>query len=92
MQSHIKTYLKHFDLGEQDLITCECCLKEGRIDGQGYDIHHIKGRVGKDANKIENLICVCRKHHEMIHAGIPKSEVQYIHNFYLTGRRKIHLK
>jgi hypothetical protein len=92
MQKHIKAYLDYFDLGEQDLIACEFCMKEGRVDGSGFDIHHIAGRVGKDANDIKNLICLCRKHHDMVHAGMPKSEVRYIHNFVLTGRRKIFIK
>lgn len=48
MKPHIKVYMKHFDLGEQDLCACEVCTKMGRIDNGGFDIHHIWGR-GKDS-------------------------------------------
>jgi hypothetical protein len=92
MQKYIKIYLDYFDLGEQDLITCEACLKQGRVDGSGFDIHHVNGRSSKHKDDIKNLICLCRKHHTMAHESISKSEIQYMHNFYLTGRRKQFLK
>jgi predicted restriction endonuclease len=88
MQKYIKIYLKHFDLGEQDILTCECCLKEGRVDGSGFDIHHIAGR-GKDKDVIENLMCLCRKHHEKANSKeLTKDELQLIHNYFLQGTRK----
>ncbi len=87
MTPHARVYMKHFDLGEQSLITCEGCLKQGRIDGDGFDIHHINGR-GKDKNVINNLMCLCRKCHARVHNGITKSEVQLIHNYFLMGDRK----
>ena len=87
MKTHIKVYLKHFDLGEQDLCTCEVCTKMGRIDNGGFDIHHIWGR-GKDKDVIENLMCVCRRCHTEIHSGMySKSMLQYIHNNYLNGHK-----
>jgi hypothetical protein len=46
--------MKHFDLGEQDILTCECCMKQGRVDGEGFDFHHIWGR-GKDKDVIQNI-------------------------------------
>jgi len=80
--------MKYFDLGEQDLLCCECCMNQGRADGEGFDIHHIEGRgPGKDV--IKNLMCLCRKHHDMAHTGkLPKSELQLIHNYFLQGTRK----
>jgi len=86
MTKHCKVYMDYFDLGEQDFIPCEACGK------QAVDIHHINGRSTKDKNDIKNLMALCRKHHEMAHSTISKSEMQYIHNFFLTGRRKTFLK
>ena len=89
MTPHVKIYMKFFDLGEQDIITCEGCLKQGRIDGQSFDIHHIQGRIGKESNAIRNLMALCRKCHDKAHnSKISKSELQYIHNCFLVGNRK----
>ena len=95
MTKHCQVYMRHFDIGEQDLITCEACLKQGRIDGQGFDIHHINGRSSKDKDDIKNLICLCRKHHEMAHSSkhyVSKDEFQLIHRYFLQGHRKVFLK
>ncbi len=86
--------MDYFDLGMQDTIQCECCMREGRIDGQGFDLHHIHGR-GKDKDVIQNLILLCRRCHDRVHFGkelISKSELQYIHNNVLQGNRKTYLK
>jgi len=87
MQKHVKVYLDYFDLGEQDIITCEATGKQGRVDGQGFDIHHINGRgPGKDV--IENLMCLQRKIHDKANTGeLPKEELQLIHNNFLQGNR-----
>jgi predicted restriction endonuclease len=67
-------------------------MKQGRADGQGFDIHHIEGR-GEGKDVIKNLMCLCRKHHDMVHASkIAKSELQLIHNYYLQGTRKPFVK
>lgn len=92
MKPHIKIYMKYFDLGEQDIITCEGCLKQGRIDGEGFDIHHVKGRIGKETKAIRNLMCLCRRCHNLAHNKISKDEIQLIHNYFLQGQRKIFLK
>lgn len=90
MQKHIKVYLEYFNLGEQDIITCEACLLSGRVDGSGFDIHHIEGR-GEDKDTIDNLMCLCRKHHGWAHSGdLTKSDLKYIHKNYLNGQRKIY--
>lgn len=62
MKKHVKIYMEFFDFGEQDFIPCEIC-------GRGAnDIHHIDAR-GKGGSftkdHIENLMAVCREHHDM---------------------------
>jgi hypothetical protein len=60
MKKHVKIYMEFFDFGEQDFIPCEIC------GGQANDIHHIhpRGMGGsKLKDKIENLMALCRYHH-----------------------------
>ena len=85
MTPHCKIYMAYFDYVVAEEIVCEAC---GNL---AVDIHHINGR-GKGKDVIKNLMALCRKHHTMAHEKIPKSEMQYIHNFFLTGRRKQFLK
>lgn len=88
MQKHIKTYLEYFDLGEQDVITCEACCKQGRVDGQGFDIHHIQGR-GKGKDVIRNLMCLCRRCHDEAHNGkCSKDQLQLIHNYFVYSQEQ----
>ncbi len=92
MQKYIKNYLQYFDIGEQDVVSCEGCGKQGRINN-GFDLHHIYGRVGKDASEVKNIILLCRKCHERAHGigknPLSKGEVQYIHNRYLKTKKFI---
>jgi 5-methylcytosine-specific restriction endonuclease McrA len=75
--------MKHFDYGEQDVIPCEAC------GGVAVDIHHINGRIGEDADDIRNLMALCRRCHEKAHLmKLDKSDLQLIHNYFLTGQRK----
>jgi 5-methylcytosine-specific restriction endonuclease McrA len=93
MQTHTRNYLRHFDLGEQDICRCEACGKEGRVDGEGFDIHHIYGRTGENADEVKNLILLCRKCHDKAHSvKLTKSELQFIHNNVLMGNRKTFIK
>lgn len=86
MTPHAKIYLAHFDYGQQDFIPCECCGKPA------VDIHHITGR-GKGKDEIKNLMALCRKCHEKAHTEkISKGELQLIHNYFLTGIRKVFLR
>jgi len=68
MKKHTKIYFKHFGIGEQDFVKCEvsACYK------RATEIHHIdsKGLGGTSIDKdyIENLVAVCREHHERAHA------------------------
>ena len=87
MTKYIEVYLNYFDLGEQDIITCESCLKQGRVDGEGFDIHHIHGRGD---NNINNLICLCRSCHARAHTSkkhIKPEEFQHIHNCFLANKK-----
>jgi hypothetical protein len=36
----------------------------------GVDIHHIASRGSGGDDTMENLICLCRKHHNLAHAGL----------------------
>ena len=75
--------MQYFNLGEQSVISCEVCGKSGRIDGGGFDIHHIvpKGMGGsKEKDYIANLILLCRACHDDAHAEkISKTELRNIH-------------
>jgi predicted restriction endonuclease len=85
---HIKVYMDYFDYKIQSEIMCEAC------GSPANDIHHIHGRGdGKDV--IENLMALCRKHHDMAHSSkdyVSPDEFQYIHNNFLNGNRKRFLK
>jgi len=85
MQRHTRIYMVHFGYGEQDVIPCEACLSPA------VDVHHIHGR-GKGRDVIENLMALCRKHHEQAHSIYDKNTMQTIHNYFLSGQRKIYLK
>lgn len=82
MQIHTKVYLNYFGFHNPDFIGCEIC------HNQAIDIHHIKRRsefgtkTKDEQDVIENLIALCRKCHDMAHAG-------YFTKEYLT---EIHLK
>jgi predicted restriction endonuclease len=85
---HIKVYMDYFDYKIQSEIMCEAC------GSPANDIHHIHGR-GEGKDVIENLMALCRKHHDMAHSSkdyVSPDEFQYIHNCYLTGKRQTFLK
>ena len=88
MQKHIKVYMDYFDFKVQSEIMCEAC------GSPAVDIHHIHGR-GKDKDVIENLIALCRKHHDMAHSSknhVAPGEFELIHRYFLSGVRKCFLK
>lgn len=87
MLLHIKIYIKFFGLGEQDMIQCEICGKQGRIDKGGFDIHHIHGR-GKDCNRIENLMALCRPCHKKAHEKLHPDLVKILHTNYLKTHER----
>lgn len=60
MKNHTKVYLNHFGYIGEDFICCEVC------GARAVDLHHIfrRGMGGStDADKIENLMAVCRTCH-----------------------------
>jgi predicted restriction endonuclease len=88
MQKHVKIYMAHFDYVVAEEILCEACHKPA------VDIHHIHGR-GKGKDVITNLMALCRKCHDRATTSknyVPPDQMQYIHNFFLTGRIKTFLK
>jgi len=86
MTKHCRVYMKYFDYGEQDYISCECC---GR---PAVDIHHIEGR-GELKDVIKNLMALCRNCHTDAHLEkLTKGALQYIHNNFLLGNRKSFVK
>lgn len=92
MKKHVKVYLDHFKIGEQDIWQCEGCARQDHI--VNFDIHHIHGR-GKDKDTIDNLMCLCRKCHERAHSSkhhVNSLEFQLIHNYFMQGTRKAFLK
>lgn len=94
MGPHIKNYLKHFDLGEQDVWQCEACGKQLRINN-GLEIHHIIFRSHGGDNSVQNCICLCVGCHEMAHSSknyVTPDEFQYIHNCFLVGKHQTFLK
>lgn len=68
MQKHIKNYLNYFKPHDDQNIPCEVC------NNKAVDIHHIilRSKFGKkmkvEQDKVENLIALCRKCHDMAHA------------------------
>jgi len=77
MTRHCKVYFDYFGYGEQDFIPCEVC------GAKAVDIHHLDGR-GKNKDRIELLIALCRHHHRCAHGlektYLHKDVLQHIHN------------
>lgn len=67
MKKHTKIYFDYYDLAPGEFIPCYVC----GIKAQ--DLHHIeqKGIGGsKTKDTIENIIPLCRKHHNDAHANV----------------------
>lgn len=63
MKPHTKIYLNFFGYQIQEDVMCECC------GNPAVDVHHIdaRGAGGDPQGKkdvIENLMALCREHHE----------------------------
>lgn len=67
---------------EQRVSSPETILRARRRDGVclaglvlrdgcagGVDVHHIASRGAGGDDTLENMICLCRKHHNQAHAG-----------------------
>lgn len=86
MKKHTKIYLDYFGFHETDFIPCEICKRSAQ------DIHHLNARGmggSKSADKIENLMAVCRICHiEFGDKKQFKEELQEIHNEYLKRKNR----
>jgi len=68
MKPHVKNYLKAMDLIPEDVIICEMC------PCAAVDIHHIIYKSQGGSDEFENLIALCRKHHDQAHDRIIEKE------------------
>ena len=62
LKKHTKIYFDFFGYDTASFVRCEVC------GAAANDIHHIQARGmggSKTADRIENLMALCRKHHEM---------------------------
>lgn len=79
MKKHTNIYFTWFGYGEQDFIKCEI----PNCNRRAVDIHHMtpRGMGGsKKLDYVENLIALCREHHEEAEAkNIPEKILRGIH-------------
>lgn len=63
---------KSREVKERSNYLCAVCLKEGRLSYDGLETHHIRKLTEAPELLLEdsNLICLCRRHHEMADAGL----------------------
>jgi len=74
-----KVYLKHFGYGDQDFVPCELC------ESGAAEVHHVNYRSLGGGNDIENLMALCRFHHDLAHAGGLKEDfLQDVHDQFLN--------
>ena len=66
MKRYIAIYMRVHGYQPGDFIPCADC------GATAVDVHHKKGRIGKDAELPENLIAYCRKHHAQAHGLVVK--------------------
>lgn len=67
---------KSIEIRERDRYLCQCCLRnypgtERRLNYEGVEVHHIEPVETAWENRLnnENLISLCRTHHEMAESG-----------------------
>jgi hypothetical protein len=80
MKSHTKIYLRSFGFTGSEFIPCEIC------GGKAVDIHHIEcrgmGYSGKEADRISNLMAVCRICHDKY--GDKKQYIEMLKEIHLN--------
>ena len=80
MKQYKKTYLKHFNYGEQDFIPCENCGL------RASSIHHLIFRSQGGTDKVNNLMALC----ELCHTKVHNSNKEF--NDHLKRKHKQFLK
>jgi len=84
MKNHTKIYLDAMGYDVTDFVPCEVC------QSKAVDIHHIEARGmggSKDADRIENLMALCRDCHVKFgDLKQYKEMLQARHNYQLSKR------
>lgn len=83
MKKHTKLYLEYFGYAGDEFIPCEVCRS------RAVDIHHIscRGMGGtKEAERIENLMALCRQCH--MKYGDIKKYVEMLENIHYLILKK----
>ena len=63
--------MEYHNIGEQDIIYCKMHCGEVAVD-----LHHIVFRSRGGSDNVDNLIPLCRHHHNLVHASkITKEEL-----------------
>jgi len=87
-QAHIKNYINHFQIGEQDTWQCEACGRVRPINN-GLNIHHIKYRSRGGDDSINNCMCLCMKCHNLAHREfIKEDKLREIHYKFLENEQR----
>jgi 5-methylcytosine-specific restriction endonuclease McrA len=86
MKKHIKTYVKFFGYGEQDLIPSELSGKRSN------DCHHIIPKSQGGTDNIENLIALTRHEHDAAHHllkdfDLNQGNLILIHRTFIAAKR-----
>jgi len=85
MKPHIKNYMKEHGYEPGDWIPCQVC------GATSTDIHHVvyKSQQGKDT--ADNLIALCRHHHDQAHFKkepyLKQEELKEIVNLHLKTKQ-----
>jgi 5-methylcytosine-specific restriction endonuclease McrA len=72
--NYITNYMKHHDIGEQDIVLCKVC------GAMSQDLHHIKFRSRNGNDEPSNLIPLCRPCHNLAHSRALTEEELYERN------------
>lgn len=89
MSPHKKIYFDYFGLTEGDWVACEVC-NQTAVDVHAIDCDGMGGRPSKSTHKIENLIALCRKHHEQM--GDKKQFKEYLREVHQRTMNEVKAK